>query len=212
MKFELKAKGIKDFESYIAKSAVNAEKAAALSINDMTRKVYARSKRTIMSQVNLPASYLDGRDSGNPRLRITRFAKPGSLVAGVEGRQRATSLARFDVKQMYGTGKNGKRIKTGVSVRVKGSRQKIPKAFLVNLKNGNKGVALRVPHNEGVKGKKFAGQPLSGSRSSNSEAYLLYGPSVQQLFSNEVAEQGLHYVEDNIEREFKRQFARLNGG
>lgn len=213
--FELKFRGIKDFQKYMERNAQVAEKAAALAINDMTRKVYARSKKKIMSSVNLKASYLDGRDGSEPRLKITRFAKPGALSASIVGRNRATSLNRFDAKQLYVPAKNGGRKKAGISVRVKRSR-KIPKAFFLNLKAGNAdggniGVAIRVPAGERVKGKKIPGKQLGGG-SRDQDVYLLYGPSVEQLFRNQVANEGLKYVEDHLDDEFQRQFARLTSG
>jgi hypothetical protein len=213
--FEIKFGGIKDFQKYMERNAQVAEKAAALAINDMTRKVYARSKKKIMSSVNLNASYLDGRDGSEPRLKITKFAKPGTLSASIVGRNRATSLNRFDAKQLYAPAKGGGRKKAGVSVHVKRSR-KIPKAFFVNLKagnadGGNTGVAIRLPAGERIKGKKLPGKPL-GSSSRDQDVYLLYGPSVEQLFRNQVANEGLKYVEDHLDDEFQRQFARLTSG
>lgn len=215
MSFTVQIKGIKEFEKALAAQPEKASKAAAMAINDIVRKTYAYTKRKIMRSVNLKASYLDGRDGGQPRLKISQFAKDTDLKAVIVGRQRATSLNRFGATQLYGTSKKGKKIKAGISVNIKGRKKKIPKAFFVNLKrgtaeNGNIGVAIRVKSGERVDGKKLSGQPMGGA--GNSDVYLLYGPSVEQLFRTQIADDGAIFASDHLDREFQRQFARLNRG
>jgi hypothetical protein len=214
---EIKAKGIKNLQSFLDRNSEVAEKAAAMAINTVARKVYADSKRKILAQVNLSAGYLDGRDGTEPRLKITAKAKPGKLSTSIRGRQRATSLARFDAKQMYAPSKKGGRKKAGISVVVKRQRVKMPQAFFVNLNNGNIGVALRVKEGEAIRNKNIMGQPMKTKVPRKDNAYLLYGPSVQQVFSADgngksILQEGIEYVETNIDREFQRQFARLLGG
>ncbi len=166
--------------------------------------------------MNLPASYVDGKDSGQPRLRITKLSNEGDLSAAILGRQRATSLARFDVQQLYGAAKKGGRKKAGVSVRVKNQRKKIPQAFLINLKrgtaeNGNVGVAIRLPAGERIRNKYIQARPLGGGGRRTDNVYLLYGPSVQQMFGRIAVELGPH-IDRKLNAEFRRQFARLSGG
>lgn len=216
MRFEVRVKGIRDFEKFLESQPATTRKAAQLAINDVVRKTYARSKREIMRQVNLSASYLDGRDGRDPRLKIIQFATEDDLRAVIQARRRATSLNRFDARQMYAPAKGGGRKKAGVSVRVGNSRKNIPKAFFVKLKagtedGGNLGIAIRVPSSEGVTGRRFRGVPFGGSDPRNTDVYLLYGPSVQQVFDDVAVEQE-GWAQDRLEAEFARQYARLSGG
>ena len=185
----------------------DARKAAKLAINDTVRRGRRKTKQKIMSQVNLKSSYLN-------KSRLTEFfATDDNLVGSIVGRRRPTSLARFDAQQLYRSGKK----KAGVAVRVKNARKKIPNAFLVNLKAGNRdganqGLAIRLP--EGKKPRRrFSGKPLY----KGSNVWLLYGPSVNQVMTADV--QGQSIVErlkpelnKYLNREFRRQFGRLRGG
>jgi hypothetical protein len=216
MKARFQVKGIREFEKFLEKQPAAASKAAQLAINDVTRKTFARSRREILRQVNLTAAYLDGQESSTPRFRIRQLATQNNLMAVIEARRRPTSLARFDARQLYGPAKRGGTKKSGVSVNVGGSRKKIPRAFLVNLKRGaadggNTGVAIRVPAGQGVTGRKFKGVPFGGSNSRDSDVYLLYGPSVQQVFDDVAVEQEA-WAQDRLEAEFSRQYARLSNG
>lgn len=216
MSGSIKVNGIRDFERYMQKQPAIASKAAALAINDTTRDVYARSRKQIINEVKLPASYLDGKDGGQPRLRIAKLSNETSLSSVIIGRQRATSLARFDAKQLYDPVEKGGQKKAGVSVRVKNQRKKIPQAFLLNLKRGtadtgNVGLAIRLPAGERIRSKYIQARPLGGSNRRNDDVYLLYGPSVQQLFGR-IATQMLPYTEKKLNAEFLRQFARLSRG
>lgn len=211
----IKVNGIRDFEKFLAKQPALANKAAALAINDITRKSYSASRKLITAKVNLPKSYLDGVGAGSPRLQIIKLASEKDLSSIIRGRQRATSLARFDPKQLYRTGKNGKSVPDGVSIRVAAGRKKIPKAFLLNLKRGNAdtgnvGLAIRVPAGENIKGKHTQGRPLGGSGRAD-DVYLLYGPSVQQVFSN-VIDELTPKIDTDLGDEFNRQFERLSRG
>src|SRR5690606_33603498 len=66
--------------------------AASRAINDTVRRGRAAGAREIRRQVNFPARYLSGSEG---RLKVTKFATPGSLVGVITGRHRPTSLARF---------------------------------------------------------------------------------------------------------------------
>lgn len=212
----IKIKGIREFERYLERQPAIASKAASLAINDTTRDAYAKARKQIISDVNLPASYLDGKDSGQPRLRISKLSNESDLSAVIIGRQRATSLARFDAKEMFMGAKKGGRKKAGVSVRVKNQRKKIPQAFLLKLKrgtaeNGNVGLAIRLPAGERIRNKYIQARPLGGGGRRTDDVYLLYGPSVQQVFSRVSVELG-PYIDRKLTAEFRRQFARLSSG
>jgi hypothetical protein len=211
--FTVRTTGIKDFEKYLSEQPDRTKKAAQLAINDTVRKTYARSKQDIMRQVNLSSSYLDGSGIGEPRLRIAQFASENDLSGSIQARTRPTSLSRFDVQQMYAPAKKGGRKKAGVSVNVSGIRRKIPKAFLVNLRAGNQdggnvGVAIRVPPGQGVLGRRYKGVPFGGKKAGNNDVYLLYGPSVQQVF-DDVAPKQIPWAQSYLQRQFTRQYARL---
>lgn len=216
MSGSIKLKGVREFEKYLDRQPAIASKAAALAINDTTRDVYARSRKEIINEVNLPASYVDGKDGGQPRLRIAKLSNDKDLNAVIIGRQRATSLARFDARQLYLGAKKGGQKKAGVSVRVKNQRKKIPQAFLINLKrgtseDGNVGLAIRLPAGERIRSKYIQARPLGGGGRRTDDVYLLYGPSVQQLFSR-ISVQMQPYIDRKLNTEFRRQFARLSGG
>lgn len=177
-------------------------RAALLATNDTLRFGRAKAKREILRQVNFSAGYLDGRGSSVPRLR-TVLARPGAEPRGkIIGRRESTSLARFDAKTTKGA--------KGVSLKVKarGGRTRMPRAFLTKLRNGNQGFALRVPNGE-LPSRKFRAKPLYQGLTTS--VYLLYGPSVNQIF-DDVAEDIRPELNVKLEQEFFRQASRLNVG
>ncbi len=201
-------------ERYLREYPKAARQAAKLSINDTIRRGRRKTKREIMSQVNLTSSYLNAE-------RLTEnFATNDNLVGSIVGRRRPTSLARFDAQQLYQPNKTRPgRKPTGATVRVKNARKTIPNAFLIKLKAGNRdganqGLAVRLP--EGKKPRRrFGGKPLYKSRNTN--VWLLYGPSVNQVMTSE--KEGPSIVENlkpelnsYLNREFRRQFGRLYRG
>lgn len=199
-------------EKYLREYPKAARKAAKLSINDTIRRGRRKTKQEIMSQVNLKSSYL------NAERLSENFATNDNLVGSIVGRRRPTSLARFDAQQLYQPNRTKPgRKPAGVTVRVKRARKKIPNAFLVNLKAGNKdgvnqGLAIRLP--EGKKPRRrFAGKPLY----KGSNVWLLYGPSVNQVMTADtkgqsIVEQLKPELNSYLNREFRRQFGRLYGG
>jgi hypothetical protein len=130
--------------------------------------------RRIRQQIRFGARYL-GPSEG--RLSVTQRASASSLLVKITGRGEPTSLARFAV----GSGRRGRRAKgqrdEGVNVTVKagGSPKMIRRAWLINLRNNNVGLAVRTD-----------GPPPAGAyrpkRLNNfgGSVWLLYGPSVDQ--------------------------------
>jgi hypothetical protein len=170
------------------------ELAAQRAINKTVVSTRKDSADRIRLQVNFAAQYLTGPDG---RLPITKFAKPGALEAVITGRHRPTSLARFT------TGSVNK--KTGVQVEVKPGRVRfMRRAFLMRLRAGagitdtrfNLGLALRLRPGESVQNKRDMVR-ISGN------LYLLYGPSVDQVFRT-VAEDVSPSAADRLESEFLR--------
>lgn len=188
-----------DVRRYFEELPVIAEKAAVMSINQVVeRDGLAMMRSDINSQVAFPTGYL----KNDGRLSVTRRAREGSLEAVITARDRPTSLARFTSGQTPASTRKG-----GVTVEVKrGKAVHMKKAFLVNLKNGNLGLAVRLKPGESLANKTY-GKPVMLAKN----VYLLYGPSVDQVFQT-VAEESLPELGTMVSKEFLRQFTRLSRG
>lgn len=196
--------GDDSLQEYLRAMPGKATKAARLAVNDTIRHGRARAKREIMSQVKLKASYLDGSSSRGQRLGTT-LANDQNLKGSIIGRREPTSLLRFVEQRLSAPGRTGRRRAAGVVVNVSGRRKIMPKAFVMNLRNGNEGLAIRLP--KGQRPSRYkASKPLYSSRDSN--VFLLYGPSVQQVF-DDVAEDLQPELARYLNTEFLRQFGRL---
>jgi hypothetical protein len=169
--------------------------AAQRAINRVLETTRTASAREILKQVSLPARYVSG---ANGRLAVAKKARAKDLEGIIKGRERPTSLARF----LKGAPKIGK---AGVRVEVKpGSAQILPKAFVLRLPQGstltdtvfNLGLAVRLTEGEAMRNKKSVIRVGKG-------LYLLYGPSVNQVF-RDVAEDQAEPAADRLEREFLR--------
>lgn len=186
-----------DAVKYFQQLPVVAEKSASLAINQVVeRSGLAMMRSNIESQVAFPNSYLktDGR------FGVTRKARPDSLEAVITARDRPTSLARFAPGQTPESTRKG-----GVSVQVKrGKTTRLKKAFMVRLRNGNIGLAVRLKPGESLVNR-YSMKPIMLGKN----LYLLYGPSVDQVFQT-VAEESLPEIGDMVSKEFYRQFARLS--
>lgn len=207
MSVEIDASGIRDLEAYFERFPVAARTAMKDAINDTARgEAIKLAKRNMTKEVAFPEGYLDG-----DRLRVTRFATTDSLEARITGRDRPTSLARFTrpgTPISRGRGQHGQ----GAFVTVNPGRSSyFPTGFLIGLKNGNIGFAIRVPAGQRIKGVERY-QPIVLFRDKNNEpiVYLLYGPSVDQVFQN-VAGDIAPEITSELEAEFSRQLARQLG-
>lgn len=170
-------------------------RAARQAVNKTVDRTRARSARSIRDQVNFPARYLSGQKG---RLQIAKKASGRDLEGIIRGRERPTSLAQFVT-----TGAPGK--KGGVAVSVKpGSARRMPRAFLLKLRAGsaaidtkfNLGLAMRLRPGESIRNKTNAVK-LAGN------LYLLYGPSVNQVFAS-VADESAPEAAAFLEQEFTR--------
>lgn len=172
--------------------------AAAQAINKVARDQRAEAARRITSQVNLPKSYVS--PSGG-RLTVSQQAQRTSLEARITARGRPTSLARFS---------KGSPGKAGVTVEVKpGQSSYMRRAFLIRLPQGstltdsrfNLGLAIRLRPGERLDNKVRQVKLDKG-------LYLLYGPSVQQVFLDNsgkgVADDLAEPTADYLEAEFAR--------
>lgn len=176
-----------------------ATQSARLALNQVaTRDGINMIRRDIESQVNFPSGYLKLED----RLGVTKKATNNSLSAIITARDRATSLARFAPGQ---TPENTRG--RGVRVSVKRGRRRILKrAFLIRLNNGNIGLAVRLGQGETIANKREMKAVVL-----ERNVYLLYGPSVDQVFRT-VVEDNVPEIGNLLSDEFFRQFARLSRG
>lgn len=166
--------------------------AASRAINRAIRQTRTRSAREVRRQIAFPAQRL------NQNLRVTEFSRPDKLEAVITGRSRPTSLARFARNRP----RRGGRVRLNVKP---GRTSVIPNAFLIPLRSGsadietraNLGLALRLRPGERIQNKR-AFRPLSNG------LYLLFGPSVDQVFVDVAAEEAVPAA-DILEQEFLRQ-------
>lgn len=151
----------------------NVRLAAVRAINKTATTGRTDLARSIRSQVNFPASYVA---PGGKRLYVSKMATQADLEAKITARTRATSLARFVTSANKGT--------AGVVVEVhKGKARNMKRAFLIKLPAGtgdidtkfNMGLAIRLRPGERLENKRQARMMAKG-------LYLLYGPSVDQVF------------------------------
>lgn len=181
--------------------------AAVKAINKTADSGRALAARQIRDQVNFPAQYLT---PAGKRLFVSKKATKADLEARIRARTRATSLARF----VQGTPTPNK---PGVRVEVSpGKARFLKRAFVIRLKAGsanldtksNLGLAVRLKPGETLRNK-------SDVRRLERGLYLLYGPSVDQVFA---ARDGTGVAEDispdlvnKMEDEFLRLLELRNG-
>lgn len=168
---------------------------ASRAINRALDRTRTRSARAIHEQVAFPASYLTPRSK---RLAVNERSKPGTLRGEITGRARPTSLARF--------AQNNPPRGREVRLQVKPGRiTVIPGAFLMDLRAGsadietknNKALAVRLKPGEKLRRKRKSRRIASG-------LYILYGPSVDQIFE-EVSQLEAEPAADFLEAEILRQ-------
>lgn len=190
--------GISDTVASLAEMPAAIQRYARMAINSTTKKTRTAASRRIREQVNFTAGYLSDNAG---RLSVTQQATDANLEARIRGRFRPTSLARF---ARGGVGR------AGVTVQVNpGSSQRMGRAFLMRLRAGranietksNLGLAIRLKPGEHVENKHRM-VAVSGN------LYLLYGPSVDQLFRT-VAEEIAPDASDDLETEFLRLIDRM---
>lgn len=189
--------GLDEMQQYLALMPERATKAASLAINQTAdRGGLSAIRKAMRQEIAFPAGYLEKQR----RLGVTQRATESDLEAVITGRGRPTSLARF--------------VSGGRSVRVNpGRSSSLSKAFLIKLKAGqgpvsedafNVGLAIRLKRGERIANKRDMVPFAAG-------LYLLYGPSVDQVFRTVAAEKAPE-IADILVAEFKRQFSRLGQG
>lgn len=195
--------GLDQYNRYFADQPDIANRAASMALNQTAeRRAIPLAREHMVRQVAFPAGYLRERAGrrSEPRFGLKYKASPTQLETAIAGRFAPTSLARFVTRR------NAQR-KNGVAVVVNpGSPVALPRAFLVGLRSGNLGLAIRLKpgetlHNT-IGAKVITSGPMKGIA-------LLYGPSVEQVFrtvSIDIEPEVLAY----LQTEFLRQYDRLN--
>lgn len=174
---------------------------AVRAINLTARDARTAAADRIRAQVNFEASYLN---PAQKRLYVAKQAKRGDMSAIIRARGRPTSLARF---VMGGEPAQGQ----GVNVQVAPGRVRfMRRAFLIKLRSGtsdietrfNRGLAMRLKPGETLRNKQHAVQMKNG-------LYILYGPSVSQVFLANDETGVAKDLEPDILDEMEAEFLRL---
>lgn len=194
-----------DLASFFEEQPAIARKSAQIAVNDTTRGSMTPLKRKMSQQVAFPPGYLN-----EDRFGIRKFATEADLSATITARHRPTSLARFARGQNEGTAAR----RGGIKVRVNSGGAKFLRgAFFVNLRRGNDtadgfnlGLAVRLKPGEALRGRRKGTQGVQLA----DNLYLLYGPSVDQVFRDVSTEESPEIAE-RLQRNFLRQYVRLSG-
>lgn len=210
MTVEVGFKGLDDVRKAVAGIPETVDKASAFAINEAVKFGQAESSRRIREQVAFKAGYIGSSDDPNARLRVSKKARADDLEAVISGRMRPTSLAQFTTGVKLGKGGYVK-----VKVSASGGAHKIPNAFPIKLRRGtgaydpestNAGLAVRLQ-----KGKLPSGLNKRQMVQVSGNLYLLYGPSVDQVF-RDVRFDVQAPIGDVLESSFLRNYGRLSRG
>lgn len=205
MSVTITADALPRLADYLERSPARAREAARLSINDVAGGSGLKLLRdAVQDEAAFPARYVD-----KSKLYLARKAYNNRLEAVIAARTRPTSLARFAVP---GQTPLSTRREKGVRVQVHhGATRRMSSAFLVRLRAGNQvsdeaynlGLAIRLKPGERIINKR-----QQSAVQLDHNLYLLYGPSVDQVF-REIASEQSPAILDKVESEFYRQFVRL---
>lgn len=194
--------GFLDLEDFLDAAPANTRKAASLALNATIGgpRGLGVYKKALAREINFPGDYLN-----DSRIRFDKRATPDSLSASILARQRPTSLARF-VTSAAVPGRAG----VTVQVKANGGSKFFKGGFLVRLKgaeggDGNLGLAVRLGPNT-----RLNKRDTSKMVHLDANVVLLYGPSIDQVLQQSVADAETPEVVDNVATEFFRQFERLN--
>lgn len=201
LNFEIDHGGLPDA---LAAAPARIDRALMQSVNRTADRGRTRSARMIREEVAFRPSYLQP-SSGN--LTVARRANPSNLEAEIKGRQRPTQLSHF-AKRLKTAGRVGATVEVAPGV-----SKRLDDAIVLGLKSGNTGIALRLAPGERIKNKRqmiplYASYKGRGKRrkASDYNLYLLYGPSVDQVFRS-VAER----VSPELAEFMQDEFDRLSG-
>lgn len=203
---QITANSLLDVRDFIESVPGITKTAARLAINTTAKSAVVSLRKSMKAEVNFPQGYVEDPS----RFGQTAFATEDNLSASITARFRPTSLARFSATSFQGAKRTG-----GVKVQVRkaGAPKLIPGSFFIKLRSGtdikdgfNIGLALRLRPGQSIIGRH---KGVSGVQIAPN-LYLLYGPSVDQVFRDVSAQQSPQ-VADGLQAEFMRQFIRLAG-
>ena len=212
MKPLIELRGLPGLASYFRDFAGVSDQAARLALNSTARFASRLASKRVREQVAFARNYIGAAGDTTSKIRVKQYARAGDLSAVIASRDRPTSLARFAT----GTPSFGKRAKNAraprVRVKTAGGATLVKRGFFVKLRRGvvvtedqfNVGLAIRLKKGESLQATQKA-SPLGGG------AYLLYGPSVAQVFDT-VRDDIAPEVAEFAGFEFARQFRRLTHG
>lgn len=193
--FAVAVQGVETYKE-IKSLGADLSRLASMAINTTATRKRTVASRLMRDEVAFKAQYLNSKEAG--RLSVSQTATRQKLEAAITGRFRPTSLTQF----LTSARTAGKRNPT-VMVSP-GNRKKMDGAFLMKLRRGatmtdsvnNLGLAVRLKKGETLRNKRSYVQISSG-------LYLLYGPSVDQVFRS-VADDMAPETADFLEEEFSR--------
>lgn len=174
-------------------------RSARQAINRTLDHSRTAASRRIRAQVSFPAKYLS---PGDQRFYVNQRPSQTVLEGRIRAQGRATSLARFALSRSTSMAKR----LGGVNVAVHpGSAHFMRGAFLLQLRGANS--ALDTQANLGLAIRLKPGQTLRNKRLREKQifpnVYLLYGPSVYQVFET-VRQQIAPESAEFLETEFLR--------
>lgn len=175
MNITFKSAGLDEIINGMKKFSANTQLDSVRAVNKVIATSRTRAASDMYSQVHWPSGYLGSSTDARARLAITKRATQNDVEAVISARVRPTSLARF----ISGSGKPG-----DVRVAVGGGVSKLIRgAFVVRLRSGasisadsfNLGLAVRTHKGSSLRNSR-------GAKQIGPNLYLLYGPSVDQVF------------------------------
>ena len=197
MAYAIATKGLSGYRDLLAAMPQQTRQAARLAINTSAKRGRADGSRRIRGQVRFTAGYLNQPG----RFHVSRLATDIDATAVISARTEPTSLARFATQATRG----GKRAGLRIGVKQGGGRPVLRSAFFINLRSGNRGVAVR----SAVLNKLNLRRVGVVGKASKNGYVLLYGPSVDQVFRT-VREDMVPGLSAFTNAEFLRQFSRLS--
>ncbi len=174
------------------------------AVNRAGEVARTRGSSEMRRQVALTKEYVD------TRLKLVGRATPQDLSVIVRGSDRPTSLARFATNRGDVARKGEKSKPAKVRVKAGAAPKTVNRSFLVNLRRGraetgNIGLAIRLPKN-GVRRRRLGTSGLVpfGKPNKKTQAFLVYGPSIDQIF-DKTRDEIRPEVARTLERETLRQ-------
>lgn len=198
MTLVISLQGARDLEAKFKLLPELATQAARIAINDAAAEAVRVARRQIYREVAFPAGYLERED----RLSVGRAATNQVLEAVVKGRDRPTSLARFVPEgTQVGRGKD-----RSITITVAPGRPKISVKGNLQIRNFGDNRLLILKLKPGQRpSKAYRPRPIFGP---NSGMWILYGPSVDQIFKG-VADDIAPAITQHAIDEFDRVFTAL---